>query len=247
MIPIRDNIDSQTTPYVSWAIMVICIAIFLTMKIIPYETQRQLIYLYGMMPVRYSNPQWALAFGLPPDYCLSFFTSLFLHADWVHIITNMWFIWIFAKNIEDRMGHIKFLVFYLACGLMATYVQWYFEPDLAIPIVGASGAIAGVLGAYFFISPFARVVIWLPLFFLPIFFELPAIAFLGFWIIIQFQNATSSIVFDNIALDVAWWSHLGGFIAGAILHLFFINEIKKEDRSDNDDSEVEIFDDSSDD
>ncbi len=232
MIPIRDNIPNKTTPYVGWAIMSVCIAIFVAMKMLPYETQRQLIYLYGMMPVRYSNPEWAASFGLPPDGYFSFLSSLFLHADWLHIITNMWFIWIFAHNIEDKMGHVRFLIFYLLCGLVATFVQWSVDPALAIPVVGASGAIAGVLGAYFFISPFARVVIWVPLFLLPIFFQVPAIAFLGFWAIIQFQNATSSILFEGAEIGVAWWSHVGGFVAGAVLHrLFLIQENDEESKS----------------
>ncbi|MCF6249846.1 MAG: rhomboid family intramembrane serine protease [Methylococcaceae bacterium] len=228
MIPIRDNIHCRTTPYVSWAIMAICIGIFFLMKMMPDETVRQLTYLYGMVPIRYSNPEWATAFGLPPDYYLSFITSLFIHGGWIHIIINMWFIWIFSKNIEDSMGHGKFLIFYLICGLFATVVQWYFDPDLMIPVVGASGAIAGVLGAYFFIYPYAKVVIWFPLFLLPIFFELPAIAFLGFWVIIQIQKATTAMMFDSVTADVAWWAHLGGFIAGAMLHPLFISDKKQE-------------------
>ncbi len=208
--------------------MAICIGIFFLMKMMPDETVRQLTYLYGMVPIRYSNPEWATAFGLPPDYNLSFFTSLFIHGGWIHIIINMWFIWIFSKNIEDSMGHGKFLIFYLLCGLFATVVQWYFDPDLMIPVVGASGAIAGVLGAYFFIYPYAKVVIWFPLFLLPIFFELPAIAFLGFWVIIQIQKATTAMMFDSVTADVAWWAHLGGFIAGAMLHPLFISDKKQE-------------------
>jgi len=223
MIPIRDNIVCKTTPYVSWGIMAICIVIFIAMKMMPDELQRQLIYLYGMVPIRYSNPDWATSFGLPPDGYFSFLSSLFLHGGWLHIIINMWFIWIFANNIEDRMGHGRFLVFYLLCGLFATFVQWYFDPSMTIPVVGASGAIAGILGAYFFISPYARVVIWFPFLFLPLFFELPAIAFLGFWVIIQIQNATTAMMFDSVTADVAWWAHLGGFIAGAFLHPLFIN------------------------
>ncbi len=223
MIPIRDNIPSKTTPYVSWSIIAICIIIFLSMKVMPQELQRQILYLYGMVPIRYSNPEWSAAFGLPPDRYLSFLTNLFLHGGWLHIIINMWFIWIFGKSIEDRMGHIKFLFFYLICGVSATFAQWYYDPELAIPVVGASGAIAGVLGAYFVIYPFARIVIWFPLLFLPIFFELPAIAFLGFWVIIQFQKATSIMLFENVIADVAWWAHLGGFAAGGILHFLFVD------------------------
>lgn len=223
MIPIRDNIPCKRKPYVSWSIMAICIIVFLVMKMMPHEIQRQLTYYYGMVPIRYSNPQWSLSFGLPPDYHISFFTSMFLHGGWLHLLSNMWFMFIFSKSIEDRMGHVKFLMFYLICGLIASYVQWYFDPELVIPVVGASGAIAAILGAYLVLYPFARVVIWFPLLFLPIFFQLPAIGFLGFWAIIQFQNATSSILFDGIVVDVAWWEHVGGFIAGAILQILFVN------------------------
>ena len=223
MIPIRDNIECKRPPYVSWVIMGICIGIFLSMKMMPEELQRQLTYLYGMVPIRYSNPEWSAAFGLPFDGYFSFLSSLFLHGGWLHIIINMWFIWIFANSIEDRMGHGRFLAFYLSCGLIATFVQWYFDPTMAIPVVGASGAIAGVLGAYFLMYPYARIVIWFPLFLLPIFFELPAIAFLGFWVIIQIQNATTAMMFDAVTAEVAWWAHLGGFVAGVFLHPLFLN------------------------
>ena len=196
------------------------------MQFMPEALLRKVTYLYGMVPIRYSYPEWSARFGLPPDRYLSFLTSLFLHGGWLHIIINMWFLWIFADNIEDRMGHVRFLIFYLLCGLIATYIQWYDDPKLMIPVVGASGAIAGILGAYFFLYPFARIVIWVPLFFLPIFFEVPAIAFLGFWVIIQIQQATSAIIFEGVTATVAWWSHLGGFVAGAILYRFFLIERK---------------------
>jgi len=211
--------------------MFICVAIFIYMLILPEEMQRQITYLYGMVPIRYSNPEWSTSFGLPPDMGMSFLTSLFLHSGWLHIIINMWFMWIFAKSIEGRMGHGGFFVFYLLCGLIATFAQWYFDPDLTIPVVGASGAIAGVLGAYFCIFPYARIVLWLPVFLLPIFFEVPAIAFLGFWIIIQFQNATSALLFEGVSVSVAWWAHLGGFIAGVFLHPLFVGA-KKEINND---------------
>jgi membrane associated rhomboid family serine protease len=175
-----------------------------------------------MVPIRYSNPLWATNFGLPPDGYLSFFTNLFLHDGWLHLIVNMWFLWIFADNIEDRMGHGRFIIFYLLCGFLATALQWYFIPELVIPVVGASGAIAGVLGAYFFIYPTARIIILIPLFFWPLYFEIPAIGFLGVWVIIQLHKATTAMVFENIAVDVAWWAHIGGFIAGSIIYRFFL-------------------------
>jgi len=124
------------------------------------------------------------------------------------------------------MGRVPFLIFYLVCGLIATALQWFFDPSLAIPVVGASGAIAGVLGAYFVLYPFERVVLWLPIFFLPVIVHIPAIAFLGLWVIIQLDSATSSIL-GGEASDVAWWAHLGGFIAGVLLYRFFVQ--KKED------------------
>ncbi len=237
MIPIRDNIPCKVSPYVSWLLIGICLGVFISMELMPHELQRQLIYQYGMLPVRYSNPQWALAFGLKPDGYLSFLTNLFIHSSWPHIIANVWFMWIFANSIEDRMGHVRFLLFYLFCGLFATYTQWYFDQDLAIPVVGASGAIAGVLGAYFRLYPQARVVIWLPLLFLPIFFQLPAVAFLGFWAIIQFQNAASSFVFEGVSIDVAWWAHLGGFVAGAIIYPMFIKDEEQGDSGNTSNSE----------
>jgi len=224
MIPIRDNILCNNKPYVSWGLILFCTVVFCLMKLMPPEAQRQFTYLYGMVPIRYSNPSWSAAFGLNFDGYFSFLSSLFLHGGWGHLILNMWFMWIFAKSIENVMGHWHFLFFYLFCGLFATFVQWYFEPDLTVPVVGASGAIAGVLGAYFRIYPFAKVVIWFPFLLLPIFFELPAIAFLGFWVIIQLQNATASLVFDELALNVAWWAHLGGFVAGMLIYPLFIND-----------------------
>ena len=131
--------------------------------------------------------------------------------------------WIFADNVEDRMGHWRFLLFYLICGLLATGLQWYFDPYLAIPVVGASGAIAGVLGAYFFLYPYARVVLCFP-FFIPIVFHVPAIAFLGLWVIIQLHKAMTAVVFKGVTVDVAWWAHLGGFIAGLLLYRFFLRK-----------------------
>jgi membrane associated rhomboid family serine protease len=207
----------------TWSIMAVCIIVFVTMKMLPDQVSFRLLNLYGMVPIRYSNPQWALSYGLPPDGHLSFLTSLFLHGNWLHLIMNMWFMWIFGDNVEDRMGRVPFLIFYLVCGLIATALQWYFDPSLAIPVVGASGAIAGVLGAYFVLYPFERVVLWLPIFFLPVIVHIPAIAFLGLWVIIQLDSATSSIL-GGEASDVAWWAHLGGFIAGVFLYRFFVQK-----------------------
>ena len=223
MIPIRDSIPCRIKPYVTWTIMGICILVFLSMLIMPDHMVQRLLYLYGMVPIRYTNPQWAQHFGLPPDHYLSFVTNLFIHGDWTHILFNLVFLWIFADNIEDLMGHKRFIVFYMLCGIIATYAQWYFSKNLVVPVVGASGAIAGVLGAYFFRFPYARVVVVFPILFYPLIFEVPAIGFLGFWVILQLQELTTAVVFPGAATQSAWWAHLGGFVAGALLHRLFID------------------------
>ncbi|MGZ4959691.1 MAG: rhomboid family intramembrane serine protease [Methylomonas sp.] len=224
MIPIRDSIPCNIKPYVTWAIMASCIAVFLLTVLMPDQMAQRFLYLYGMVPIRYTNPVWAQHFGLPPDHYLSFLTNLFLHGGWMHLIVNMMFLWIFADNIEDLMGHKRFLVFYLVCGLLATYAQWYFSKNLVVPVVGASGAIAGVLGAYFVRFPYARVVILIPILFFPFFFEIPAIAFLGVWLIMQLQEISTAAMF-GITTGSAWWAHLGGFVVGAFLHPLFIGKV----------------------
>ncbi len=206
--------------------MLICTLIFIAMQFLQHGLQRQILYFYGMVPIRYADPQWAYSFGLPPDGYLSFVTSLFLHSDWYHIISNMIFMWIFADNVEDAMGRWRFLIFYLLCGILATYLQWWNDPRLAIPVVGASGAIAGVLGAYFFLFPQAKVIVLIPILFYPLLFDVPAIAFLGFWVIMQMEKASTSTFFAEATTNIALWAHLGGFIAGAVLHPLFIKRKK---------------------
>lgn len=220
MIPIRDTAPCNSTPYITWSLMAICILIFLVMQLIPYELSYKIIYLYGMVPNRYANPGWGLANGMPFDGYLSFLSSLFLHGNWLHIIFNMWFMWIFADNVEDRMGRWRFLAFYLICGLLATALQWYSAPTLQIPVVGASGAIAGVMAAYYFLYPFERVIVW----FFPIVVQLPAVTFLGLWVIFQLYDITTTTYVQGATSGSAMWAHIGGFIAGAILHRFFLRK-----------------------
>jgi membrane associated rhomboid family serine protease len=222
MIPVRDTIPCYHTPYVTWTLISVNVTVFLFMVAMPDSMAQNFVYLYGLVARRYTDPAWASLSGFPDDHYFSFLSSMFLHGGVLHIVMNMWFMWIFADNIEDRMGKVRFILFYFMCGLVAAVGQVVFNPDTAIPVVGASGAIAGIMGAYFMLYPYARIVLWLPLFFLPIFFELPAIAFLGFWVIMQLQKAATAGT-EGVA-DVAWWGHLGGFIAGALLYRLFISK-----------------------
>jgi membrane associated rhomboid family serine protease len=220
MIPIRDTAPCYSKPYVTWGIMVVCTGIFIAMKSMPDQLAISLLHRYGMVPARYSG----FYAGLPFDGYLSFVSNLFLHANWTHLLVNMWFMWIFADNVEDRMGRFPFLIFYLLCGVLATILQWYFDPILNIPVIGASGAIAGVLAAYFFLYPMERVIVFLP----PLVIQVPAIAFLGLWVLLQLHNAITSIVFEGVRIDEAWWAHLGGFVAGAVLYRVFLKDKKNE-------------------
>jgi membrane associated rhomboid family serine protease len=218
MIPIRDTAPCYSTPWVSWTLMVIWITIFVSMKLMPDDLAVRILNEYGMVPIRYSSKRWAASANLPFDYYFSFFSNLFLHGNWSHLLVNLLFMWIFGDNVEDRMGKLPFIVFYLVCGFFASFLQWYFDPMLTIPVVGASGAIAGVLAAYFFLYPLERVILFL----FPILVPVPAIAFLGVWVMIQLHDATTSIFFKDGTMDVAWWAHIGGFMAGCILYRFFL-------------------------
>lgn len=221
MIPYRDNLVCEHPAYVTWTLIAVNIVIHLYTITLPYEVLNDLYYHYGMVPIRYTQPQWAEMTGLNPYNYFPWISCMFLHSNWLHLILNMWMLWIFGDNIEDKMGSVRFLVFYILCGLIAGAIHLLTNPDSPIATVGASGALAAVLGAYFVLFPYAKIVIWIPILFLPIFARIPAIAFLGFWVIIQIGQATAPSSGDNYA-QVAWWAHLGGFVAGLVFYRLFL-------------------------
>lgn len=136
----------------------------------------------------------------------------------------MWTLWIFGDNVEDRLGPFRFLLFYLVCGILATMLHSFIYTNSVIPLVGASGAISGVMGAYFLLYPLARILVVFPVFFIPLFFEVPAFLFLGLWFLMQFYNGLFSLVLPDSFGGVAWFAHIGGFLAGAILYRVFCNK-----------------------
>jgi len=154
---------------------------------------------------------------------MTFITSIFLHGGWLHLLGNMLYLYIFGDNVEDRLGHFRYLLFYLLCGVFASIVQVLSAPDAWVPMVGASGAIAGVMGAYFCLFPYSRVVTLVFIFFFIEFIEIPAFFFLLFWFVLQFLNGTLSFSSQSGAAGggVAWWAHIGGFVAGILLLLVF--------------------------
>lgn len=220
MIPIRDNVPRLTTPYGVGLIIVINVVVFLyTLTVGPRELA-YLYHLFGVVPARFFSPDWAAWAGYPDSLGWPLFSYMFLHGGWLHIIMNMWMLWLFGDNIEDVTGHGRFVLFYLLCGLAAVSLHMVFESDSTIPIVGASGAVAGVMGAYVFLYPHGRVTVLVPIIIIPLFFQVPSFLFLGIWFLSQVASGITSAA-QQAAHGVAWWAHVGGFIAGAILIRWF--------------------------
>ena len=207
MIPLRDVIPSRTTPGVTITLIALNV----------------LVYLFGLTLTDDGHRAFIYAFGLVPAYfaTVNVLTAMFVHGGLAHLAGNMLFLWIFGDNVEDRVGHGRFVLFYLACGVAASVFQTMLSPNSLVPIVGASGAIAGVMGAYLVLYPHSRVLMLFPF---PLFlFELPAVVFLGVWFLVQFLNGINQLpVFERNAITggVAFWAHVAGFVAGVILILF---------------------------
>jgi len=225
MIPYRDTIPCIHPPWVTSSLIVVNFAVFLVCLPLDERVISHIQNLFGLVPARYYFPRWAEAVGYGPFDPAPFITSMFLHGSALHLITNMWMLWIFGDNVEDRMGAVRFLSFYLACGLAASACQIYANPTATAPIIGASGALAGVMGAYFFLYPYARIVVWV--LFMPIFIQVPAVSFLGAWVIFQLYKATSGLVFHTEPTDVAWWGHLGGILFGMASYRWFLSRLRK--------------------
>ena len=198
-----------------------CLVFVVELGLTPRQRQ-QLFAVLGIVPARY------LRAGSPGDgiggvgLLWPLLTHMFLHAGWLHIIGNMWTLWIFGDNVEDRMGSGRFLGFYLTCGLAAALAHMFTNPGSAVPTIGASGAISGVLAAYLLLYPMAGVIVVVPFFFWPLFFELPALMYVGIWFFMQFFSGVLSLASPQAVGSVAWWAHVGGFLAGLILCPFFV-------------------------
>jgi membrane associated rhomboid family serine protease len=215
MIPLRDINRRATTPAVNILIILACVATFLYQLSLPSLAGQEFAYTFGMIPARVPM----LFAGQPVSFGQTFLpllTSIFLHGGWLHLIGNMWFLWVFGDNVEDWLGHLSYLLFFLVCGVGAGIAHTLANLGSTLPAVGASGAISGVMGAYAVLFPRARVVTLVPLIFLFFTVQLPAYVFLVFWFIIQFFSGVSSLGQQGSG-GVAWWAHIGGFILGALI------------------------------
>jgi len=220
MFPIRDNIHSRSFPIVNWLLIIINgVVFFLEWSLSPDELTN-FINSFALTP--------ALVSLSDPISILPFFTHMFLHGSWVHIISNLWILFIFGDNVEDRMGSLKYLVFYLMGGIAAALVQFFLTSDPTLPMVGASGAIAAVMGAYLLFFPRARVHTFIPVFIFPWFIQVPSVIFLGLWFVTQLFSGVLTLAPQTASAEggVAWWAHIGGFAFGLVMAGVFASRKK---------------------
>jgi membrane associated rhomboid family serine protease len=217
MFPIRDSVPSRSVPVVTRALIFVNVLVFFFELTLPNQSIDTLFYLFGIVPARFTHPDWATYVGFPMDNYWPLLTHQFLHGGWFHIIANMWTLWIFCDNVEDRMGPLRFAIFYLLCGVIAGFTHLLTNPDSTVPSVGASGAIAGVLGAYLLFFPTARLVVMFPILFFPFFFEVPAVFYLGIWFFSQLFSGAAALAGPQQVGGIAWWAHIGGFLSGMLL------------------------------
>jgi membrane associated rhomboid family serine protease len=213
MIPLRDTNPSQSVPFVTYSIIVVNVLAFI-IEITSTRGFGEFIMKHGLVPYYITQGGVNADFGVMKF--LPLFTSMFLHGGWMHLIGNMLFLFIFGDNVEDRFGHVKYFIFYIAAGIVAAITQIIMYPQSEVPMVGASGAIAGVLGAYVFMFPKARITTLIPIIIFFQVIELPAFIFLGIWFLMQMFSGVFSLGLGADAGGVAWWAHIGGFLTGAV-------------------------------
>jgi membrane associated rhomboid family serine protease len=216
MIPIRDTLASRNLPVVNTGLIIINVLVFLLEKAQGPELDR-FIYYYGLVPARYFVPQITAYFSLGQQL-FALFSFMFLHGGFLHLLFNMWSLYIFGDNIEDRLGALRYLAFYILCGLASGVAHMLLNPHSNVPTIGASGAIAGVMGAYLLLFPRSKVLTLIPIIIIPWFVEIPAFFFLGIWFLMQLFNAAGDA---GSAGGIAWWAHIGGFVFGMLSIAFF--------------------------
>ncbi|MCB0835057.1 MAG: rhomboid family intramembrane serine protease [Bacteroidetes bacterium] len=221
MFPIRDTIATRRFPIVNCILIALNILAFLFQISLDEQSLNVLIQTFGIVPELYTDPLLRAQYGGNFLFYIPFFSNMFLHGGWLHLIGNIWTLYIFGDNVEDRMGKFKYLAFYLLCGVLASATHILFNWDSPIPAIGASGAISGVMGAYMFLFSSSRILMLIPIFYIPFFFRIPAYVYLGYWFLIQFFSGAGEIISSEVSGGVAFWAHIGGFVAGVIIYRFF--------------------------
>ncbi|NJL47828.1 MAG: rhomboid family intramembrane serine protease [Leptolyngbyaceae cyanobacterium SM2_5_2] len=216
MVPLRDENPVSTTPFITYGILGLNIAVFFFQLNLSSQGLEGFFNDWALIPVQLTD-SFQGALQAPLYEWITLLSSQFLHGGFFHIGGNLLYLWVFGNNIEDQLGHVKFLIFYLGCGALAGLAQWFFDPYSAIPTIGASGAIAGVMGAYILRYPRAYIITLIPLIVFFFTIRIPAIFFLGFWFVQQAILSVASLSSEGMGGGVAYWAHSGGFIFGCIL------------------------------
>jgi len=211
MIPIRDTVSSGTRPVVTYGFIAINTIVFL-LQLGSGLNNEHVLYVYGLVPAKYTIDSISVYFSML-NHIISFFSYMFLHSGFLHFAGNMLFLFVFGDNIEDSLGHFKYFMFYILCGIVSGMFHIALNPLSKIPTIGASGAIAGIMGAYFLLFPKSKILTIIPIIIIPFFIEIPAFIFLGGWFLIQFYNVAG----QGGVSQIAWWAHIGGFISGMVL------------------------------
>ena len=217
MIPTNSTIPYDTRPVATYAIVAACVAAFIYQITLSGTAAERFILENALVPARYTNGAWAEANGLSRADPLPCLTSMFLHGGVLHIVSNLWTLWIFGPALEDRLGRARFVFLYLAAGLAAGVVHFLFNVTSVVPTLGASGAIAGVVAAYVTRFPYAWLNVLQPIGIIPLFFYMPVVVFAGLWFAAQVISATGSMMMPAQGGGVAWWAHIGGFVVGWLL------------------------------
>lgn len=220
MIPLYDTIPSRRKPYVVYALIGINVAVFIYQLLLSRIELIGFLYNFGLVPARFTSSRWSVIWqlrtglSLHSSKWLTLLTHMFIHGGWSHLIGNMWFLGLFGDNVEDELGHVRFLIFYLSSGVLASLTHFSLNLNSQVPMVGASGAISAVMGAYFVLFPYSRIVSLVPFyFFMPFLVAIPAFTYLFFWFIFQVLSG----LFDSpTGSGIAYWAHIGGFVVGMI-------------------------------
>jgi membrane associated rhomboid family serine protease len=216
MFPIANGIPLRYPPIATWALIATNAVVFLFEVSLSPAELNEFLYRYALVPARYFDSGGSDS-SLSLSNYLPFVSNMFLHGGWLHLIVNMWTLWLFGRAVEDQLGSGRYLAFYFACGVVASIIYVALNPNSTVPALGASGAIAGVLGCYMRFFPFSRIVVLIPIIFIPLFFEVPAMLFAGLWFLFQIVGALADGSTPFAGGGIAWWAHVGGFIAGVIL------------------------------
>ena len=218
MIPIRDTTPSKNVPMVNNLLIALNVVVFIV-QLMQGPAVNRFIFTYGLVPARYMIDGYAEYYDISFfQQVMSWLSFMFLHGGFLHILGNMWSLYIFGDNVEDHLGPLRYLAFYLLCGVASGLSHLVLNAQSEAPTIGASGAIAGVMGAYFLLHPKSKILTLIPIFFIPWFVEVPAFFFLGVWFVMQFLSATAS---GGTAGGIAWWAHIGGFLFGMLFLKLF--------------------------